>query len=88
MLCKKTYKNQITLPKKIMENLEDVEYFEVHVEDGRIILEPVKMTPVGKRPLEKVRKKMAKLGFSEQDVEEAIEWARKKKKGKQADNGG
>jgi len=46
------------------------------------------MTPVGKRPLEKVRKKMAKLGLSEQDVEEAIEWARKKKKGKQADNGG
>jgi len=78
MLCKKTYKNQITLPKKIMENLEDVEYFEVHVEDGRIILEPVKMTPVGEGSLEKVRKKMAELGLSEQDVEEAIEWARKK----------
>ncbi|HAV41810.1 MAG TPA: AbrB family transcriptional regulator [Acidobacteria bacterium] len=78
MLCKKTYKNQITLPKKIMENLEDVEYFEVHVEDGRIILEPVKMTPVGESSLEKVRKKMAELGLSEQDVEEAIEWARKK----------
>jgi len=46
------------------------------------------MTPVGERLLEKVRKKMAKLGLSEQDVEEAIEWARKKKKGKQADNGG
>ncbi|HOP61534.1 MAG TPA: AbrB/MazE/SpoVT family DNA-binding domain-containing protein [Candidatus Saccharicenans sp.] len=78
MLCKKTYKNQITLPKKIMENLEDVEYFEVHVEDGKIILEPVKMTPVGEGSLEKVRKKMAELGLSEQDVEEAIEWARKK----------
>ena len=88
MLWKRTYKNQITLPKKIMENLEDVEYFEVHLEDGKIILEPVKITPVGEGPLEKVRKKMAKLGFSEQDVEEAIEWARKKKKGKQADNGG
>ncbi len=46
------------------------------------------MTPVGERSLEKVRKKMAELGLSEQDVEEAIEWARKKKKGKQADNGG
>ena len=46
------------------------------------------MTPVGERLLEKVRKKMAKLGLSEQDVEKAIEWARKKKKGKQADNGG
>jgi len=78
MLCKRTYKNQITLPKKIMENLEDVEYFEVHVEDGKIILEPVKITPVGERPLEKVRKKIAELGLSEQDVEEAIEWARKK----------
>ncbi|MDD8019997.1 MAG: AbrB/MazE/SpoVT family DNA-binding domain-containing protein [Acidobacteriota bacterium] len=83
MLCKRTYKNQITLPKKIMENLEDVEYFEVHVEDGKIILEPVKMTPVGEGSLEKVRKKMAELGLSEQDVEEAIEWARKKKKSRQ-----
>jgi len=46
------------------------------------------MTSVGKRPLQKVRKKMAELGLSEQDVEEAIEWARKKKKGKQSDNGG
>lgn len=46
------------------------------------------MTPVGERPLEKVREKMAELGLSEQDAEEAIEWARKKKKGKQADNGG
>ena len=36
------------------------------------------MTPVGERSLEKVRKKMAELGLSEQDVEEAIEWARKK----------
>ncbi len=78
MLCKRTYKNQITLPKKIMENLEDVEYFEVHLEDGKIILEPVKMTPVGEGSLEKVRKKMAELGLNEQDVEEAIEWARKK----------
>jgi len=78
MLCKRTYKNQITLPKKIMENLEDVEYFEVHVEDGKIILEPVKITLVGEGSLEKVRKKMAELGLSERDVEEAIEWARKK----------
>ncbi len=83
MLCKRTYKNQITLPKKIMENLEDVEYFEVHIEDGKIILEPVKVIPVGEGSLEAVRKKMAELGLSERDVEEAIEWARKKKKSRQ-----
>jgi predicted HicB family RNase H-like nuclease len=34
-------------------------------------------------PLEAVRKKMAELGLSERDVEEAIEWSRKKKKSRQ-----
>jgi hypothetical protein len=66
-----------------MENLEDVEYFEVHIEDGKIILEPVKVIPVGEGSLEAVRKKMAELGLSERDVEEAIEWSRKKKKSRQ-----
>lgn len=78
MLCKRTYKNQITLPKKVMEDFKDVEYFQTKVEDGKIILEPVKIVPASGRPLEKVRRKIAALGLTEKDVEEALAWARKK----------
>jgi hypothetical protein len=78
MLCKRTYKNQITLPKRIMEDFKDVEYFQAKTERGRIILEPVNMIPASERPLEKARKKIAALGLTETDIEEAIRWARKK----------
>ncbi|MGQ9671677.1 MAG: hypothetical protein ACUVV5_00915 [Candidatus Aminicenantales bacterium] len=44
MLCKRTYKNQITLPKKIMEDFKDVEYFEAKAEGERFILEPMNLT--------------------------------------------
>lgn len=79
MLCKRTYKNQITLPKKVMEKFEGVEYFEVGVRDGAIVLEPVKITALGGSELEKVRKKMAALGLTERDIEDAVAWARKKR---------
>jgi len=77
MLCKKTYKNQITLPKKIMEEFEDYEYFDVKASKGKIILEPVKMTSSDKILLEKVRDKIAALGLAPEDIEDAIDWARK-----------
>ena len=78
MICKRTYKNQITLPKKVMEKFEDVEYFEVKTDEGRIVLEPVKMIVLRDTSLEKVRKKIASLGLTLKDVDDAIEWARKK----------
>lgn len=77
MLCKRTYKNQITLPKKIMEDFKGIEYFEAKTRDGKIILEPLKLTSVSKTTLETVRKKIAALGLTEKDVEDAIQWARK-----------
>jgi len=77
MLCKKTYKNQITLPKKIMEEFEDYEYFDVKTSKGKIILEPVKMTSRDKILLEKIRDKIAALGLTPEDIEDAIDWARK-----------
>ena len=76
MLCKKTSKNQITLPKKIVERFKDVEYFEVEAKEDKIILKPVKIEPV-KTSLAKIREKMASLGISEEDIEKAICWARK-----------
>jgi hypothetical protein len=78
MICKRTYKNQITLPKKVMEKFEDVEYFEVKAGEGKIVLEPVKMTALRDTTLGKARKNIAALGLTLKDVEDAIEWARKK----------
>jgi len=76
MLVKKTSKNQITLPKKIIKAFPEIKYFEAKVEDGKIILTPVKIVPAN-ITLEKIREKIKKLGITEKDVKEAIRWARK-----------
>ena len=76
MLVKKTSKNQITLPKEIVKQLSDVEYFEVKVEEGRIVLIPVRTIPADIN-LEKIREKIRKRGLTEGEVEKAIKWTRK-----------
>ena len=78
MLAKKTSKNQITLPKAIATAFPDAEYFDVSIEENRILLRPVKMVPY-RKTLEEVRAKMAKLGIAENDVSEAVKWARRKR---------
>jgi len=78
MLCKLTYKNQITLPKKIVEKFKDVEYFEVETRNEKIILKPVKITPL--ITLEQIKEKIASLGLKEEDIEKSIQWARKSRK--------
>ncbi len=75
MLAKKTSKNQITLPKEIVRQLPDVEYFEVSLRDGDVVLKPVVVTAPGER-LKAVRAKIRDLGLTEKDVEDAIRWAR------------
>jgi bifunctional DNA-binding transcriptional regulator/antitoxin component of YhaV-PrlF toxin-antitoxin module len=76
MLCKRTYKNQITIPKKVMEKFDGVEYFEARIREGTIVLEPVEVKPLEKSRLAKVRKKIAALGLTERDIEDAVVWAR------------
>jgi bifunctional DNA-binding transcriptional regulator/antitoxin component of YhaV-PrlF toxin-antitoxin module len=77
MLCKRTYKNQITIPKKVMEKFDGVEYFEARIQDGAIVLEPVEVKPLDDNRLEKVRRKIAALGLTEKDIEDAVSWARR-----------
>lgn len=79
MLAKKTSKNQLTLPKEIVKEFPDTEYFDVSVKDRKIILMPVRIAPAD-MTLESVRDKMTKLGITESDVAEAVKWARKKKR--------
>ena len=72
MLVKLTSNNQITLPKAAVSKVDVAEYFEVTVENGRIVLTPVKV------PKDQVvREKLEQLGITELDVENAISWARR-----------
>ena len=72
MLAKKTVKNQITLPKRIVQDFPDVEYFDVRKEDDRIVLEPLKTDRA-----KQVRAKLAALKITETDIAKAVGWARK-----------
>jgi hypothetical protein len=76
MLVKKTSKNQITLPKEILKRIVETDYFEVKVENGNIVLIPVKVIPA-KVSLEAIRKKIKQRGLNEDTITEAVEWARK-----------
>ncbi|MGH7278098.1 MAG: AbrB/MazE/SpoVT family DNA-binding domain-containing protein [Candidatus Rokuibacteriota bacterium] len=79
MIAKKTSKNQITLPKRIVQQLPDAEYFDVSLREGEVILRPVVLSTPGEK-LKAVREKIRGLGLTEKDVEEAIRWARRRRK--------
>jgi hypothetical protein len=76
MLAKKTYKNQITIPKDVIAKFPDAEYFDVRVRNNEILLIPVEITNLKSR-LDKVKEKIKSLGITERDIEEAIRWARR-----------
>ncbi|HOJ30108.1 MAG TPA: AbrB/MazE/SpoVT family DNA-binding domain-containing protein [Spirochaetota bacterium] len=78
MLAKKTSKNQLTLPAKIVKEFPDIDYFDITVKDNKIIMVPVVLKP--QTGINTIREKMKKLGINGKDIEEAITWARKKKK--------
>jgi hypothetical protein len=75
MLAKKTVKNQITLPKAIVEKIPKTDYFEVALRGEEIVLKPVYMA-ASTGHLSKIREKVKALGLTEKDVDEAIRWAR------------
>ena len=55
MLAKLTAKNQITIPKKIIDQMPDVRYFDVELEDGAIVLKPLRIYDTD---LERIRAKV------------------------------
>ena len=73
MIAKLTSKNQLTLPKWIVEQFPGMNYFSVEAEYGRIILEPV-----NPRQLNQVQEKLEQLGVAEDDIQEAVAWSRKR----------
>lgn len=75
MLAKKTSKNQLTLPKPVADQFPGTEYFDVQVEQGRIVLRPVR-----EGQLDQVRSKLGELGIGPNDVADAVVWARASKR--------
>jgi hypothetical protein len=71
MLAKLTVKNQLTLPKAVATQFTGVEYFEVSTDGSAILLKPLRPSR-----LDEVRAKLEQLGITEQDVTDAIAWAR------------
>ncbi len=79
MLAKKTSKNQITLPKKIVTALPETDYFDVTLREGAVVLRPVAISEPGTR-LATVRRKIKDLGLTPKDIDDAIRWARARRR--------
>ncbi len=71
VLAKITAKNQLTLPKAVTNAVGPAEYFDVQARDGQIILTPVRI-----QRADAVRAKLAELDLNEQDIADAVAWAR------------
>lgn len=71
MLAKITSKNQLTLPKAVVAAVGATEYFDVEVLRGQIVLTPVRI-----QRGDAVRAKLSQLGLTDEDVANAVQWAR------------
>lgn len=71
-LAKRTSKNQLTLPKPVADRFPGVDYFEVTLEDDRIVLRPVRLGQA-----DEVRERLADAGIGPDDVDAAIRAARR-----------
>lgn len=71
MLAKITTKNQLTLPKAVATRFQGIEYFDVSTDGNSITLRPLLQSRA-----DEVREHLARLGITEDDVKDAITWAR------------
>jgi antitoxin component of MazEF toxin-antitoxin module len=71
MLTKINAKNQITLPKSLMQAVDPTDYFDVQAKDGQIVLTPVRFVAANA-----VRAKLAELGITMTETTAAVDWAR------------
>ncbi|HSU07411.1 MAG TPA: AbrB/MazE/SpoVT family DNA-binding domain-containing protein [Acetobacteraceae bacterium] len=67
-----TSKNQLTLPKRIVDAVGAPPYFEVSVEGDRVVLTPARLGGA-----DAARRKLAELGITDADVAEAVATARR-----------
>jgi len=71
MLAKITAKNQLTLPKRIVETLGNPSHFEVEIDGDRLVLTPSRPGSAGA-----VRRKLQALDLLDSDITDAVAWAR------------
>ncbi|MCP9917508.1 AbrB/MazE/SpoVT family DNA-binding domain-containing protein [Cyanobium sp. ATX 6F1] len=71
VLAKRTSKNQLTLPKAVVEAAGLADYYDVVCEGQRIVLTPVHLDRA-----RAVRERLEALGLSEADLAEAVDWSR------------
>jgi len=71
VVAKRTSKNQLTLPKAVVDQVGAADYYDVVCDNGRIVLTP--LHPGGAMA---VRSRLAELGITEADVADAVNWAR------------
>ena len=71
MLAKLTPDNQLTLPAQAVDALGHPSCFDVAVEGDRLVLTP---SPTS---ADSIRGRLASQGMTEQDVSDAVRWARR-----------
>ena len=70
-LAKLPTKNQLTISKAVATRFSGVEYFDLSTDGSAIVLRPLRTSR-----LDEVHAKLEQLGITEQDVTDAIAWAR------------
>ena len=73
VIAKMTSKNQLTLPKAVVESLGTPEYFDIETRGGQLILTPVQL-----QRTDALRERIREMGVTEQDVKDAVAWAQRK----------
>lgn len=71
MVAVLTDDNQLTIIDGVLSEFQCGDYFEVTIDDGRIVLTPIKLASI-----EDVWAHIAALGITESDVADAVKWAR------------
>lgn len=71
MLIKLNARNQIRLPKSLVQAVGLTEYFDVEAKGGQIVLTPERFVAA-----DAVRAKLAELGMTDADMAAAVDWSR------------
>ncbi len=71
MVTRLVDKREVQLPDVVLRDFKNVEFFEITSDGVRIVL-----TPVSASRADLLRQKLDQLDLSEQDIEDAVRWAR------------
>ena len=69
----------VEIGKKIVTALPETDYFDVTLREGAVVLRPVAISEPGTR-LATVRRKIKDLGLPSKDIDDAIRWARARRR--------